>query len=155
MSKLRQRSTVMRKLRRLGFAGSRAELLTGGRHRNSPGVAAVAAILGQRSGHDDLVTEFHRLALPAASLKSVWRTHLETPIRGGAILVLHIDVEPYVGIRPFHLRYKTLHCHWFVGIKFRRKGMVCDCGYSPQNHTRREGHKTNYALSHPNSLLFT
>ena len=51
-------------------------------------------------------------------------THFETPIRRRAVLILDVDVEPHVGIRPFDFRHKSLHGHSLVCIKLGRKGMV-------------------------------
>src|SRR5215510_2509421 len=50
-------------------------------HRHGPGVHALAAILRQRSGDGDLLTDLQRLTTPAAALQTVRRSHLGAPVR--------------------------------------------------------------------------
>jgi len=119
------RSQVSGKLRCFAFARCRAHFLAGGGNRDVSGVAAMAAILGQRAVNDHFLTERHRSARPTAALKSMRRAHFEAPVFGRAVGLFDVNVEPYVRVRPFDFGDITSQGYGFGSIELCGKRMVC------------------------------
>ena len=111
------------------LARRRIERLTGpsasAGHRDLPGVHAVAAVLGARANDGDFLTDLQRLTAPAATLQTVWRTHLGAPVRHLAgLLILHVHVKPHVRIGPFDLGDDAFERDRLVGVELRRERVV-------------------------------
>src|SRR5438445_5917590 len=114
-------------LRRFSFAGRSAELLPCRGHRHASGIDSIASIFRLGSVDDDFISQFHGGSRPSTILKAMRRAHLESPVGHGSVGVLHIDVEPDVGIRPFNLCDITSHRYNFGRVVLCCKGMMCHC----------------------------
>src|SRR6266699_2928308 len=83
------------------------QLLSGGQYHmrvllRTGGIASVFCESCRFDG--DLVTDLHRVALPATSDESVRRAHFNLETLDGAALILAIDEDKGVGVHPIHLR---------------------------------------------------
>src|SRR5690606_18921319 len=66
-----------------------------------------------------------RLAPPAAALQAVRRPELDTPVRDFArLLVLDVDVDPDVRIRPVDLRDDAGQADRLLGVELGRERMM-------------------------------
>ncbi len=88
-------------------------------HENAIGVYAVAAILRkgtiQRHDHPYL----HRVSGPARTHEGVRASHFRRPIDDFAgRFILHVDVKPNVGIRPFDLGDNSRQFNSLRAIEF-------------------------------------
>src|SRR5262245_27006770 len=120
-------------------------------------VCAITAILGGTAGHDHLVADLHEVSRPASCLKSMRRTHFESPIHDlSGLLVLYIDVEPDVRVRPIHFRDIPSLFDLLLAVKLGRKRVVSRCGCSAHQHTAhcqsrkcRSSHRESSCLLKP------
>src|SRR5688572_12462801 len=96
------------------------------RQLDCPGITSIGSILRPRTLNGDLVALFQRILLPALPRQHVRTSHLALPFSDSTFLVLSLEVNPDMRIRPFHFRHGSRQVNRFAGIKLRRKRMVSD-----------------------------
>src|SRR5689334_10525452 len=67
---------------------------------------------------DDLVARFECGAAHAAALEHTWRAARESPVRDGAVGILHVDVEPDMRVAPLDTRHDAANLHRLFEIVF-------------------------------------
>ena len=126
---------LVRSIRRRSAEEQRSSV----RQRQVSSVRAVCAILRSVPIDDDLGTGQKRLFREAAPEKDIRCAGFNGPLFYGPIRLFHIEVNPHVGIRPFHFRHHTFELHRRLGIEFRRKRVMCPYRRRGQNHKRSGG----------------
>ena len=84
---------------------------------------------------------------PSPALKSVRRSHFETPVgrfAGGRIL--HVDIEPDVRIGPFDLRHKATMVDRLFAVEFGRKRMVGQSRRNYCEHRESQAQQSNQCI---------
>src|SRR5262245_16388727 len=120
------------------------QALTSAAQRDVLCVGVVAAITSALRFNRHLVTDLHRVALPALSQQLTRARHLEAPVRDRAVGILHVDEEPDVGIGPLHLRHGPGHLHRLVLVELRGKRVVRQrpSGRRQRRHTHHSNHES-------------
>src|SRR5213078_3530585 len=72
--------------------------------RDNAAVGAILAILRLVAFHEDFRACRQRVLVPAAAQERVWCSGFDHPGRDFAIVAFHVDMDPRMGIDPFHLR---------------------------------------------------
>src|SRR6266704_4823541 len=119
----------------LSLIRGRQPLLTGAGHGHALGVPNVAAIPGAKAFGGNEVTNLQRIPGPAIPQEHVGAIHFKAPIRYRSTVVFDVDIEPGVGIGPLEFRDRARQLQRFLGVEFRRKGMVCDRWPRTQEHS--------------------
>src|SRR6185436_10763255 len=108
--------------------GGAHEQLSAIRERDVPAVRATdrtaGVILRHESLDDHLAADHHRLLGETALQQTGRGTTFDHPLLDGAVRLLHIDMEPRVGVDPFHARDGSLQLDWLVRVEFRRKRVM-------------------------------
>src|SRR5436190_21892499 len=120
------------------LAGSGTQLDTRRRHNDAASVHLQCAVLCLAAVDFDFIADLQRLAGPALPLKKVRRSHLEAPVLDHALFVLHIDVDPDVGIGPVDLRNKALELNRLIGIELGRERVMGHNRYRGEKKTGSE-----------------
>src|SRR5262249_54444177 len=88
---------------------------------------------------DNRVSQFNVATLKAPASNRARRTRFTTPSRDVPILVLHIDVEVGVRIRPFNLCKSTSYAERLAGVKLRGERMM-----RKKRHCQSNGYQARY-----------
>jgi hypothetical protein len=106
-----------------------------GGQRDGPRVHALGSVLRQPAVDGDLFADLERFAAPARALQAMRRTHLGAPVGDlSGLIVLDVDIEPHVRIRPFELGDDSRQRDFLVSVELRRKGMMRRRPSSGQQH---------------------
>src|SRR5438874_6600136 len=89
-------------------------------------VAGLRSVFGERAVDRDRVAHLQRVRAPAVARQRVRRTALALPGLHGAVVVLHIEIDPDVRVRPFELRDRALERDGLVRVEFGGEGVVGD-----------------------------
>src|SRR5207247_3590143 len=108
--------------------------------RQIPAVCPVCAVLGQITLDLDLRSRLQVLLSQASSEQCVWGTAFDHPLFQRPVRLLDVDVDPGVGIDPFHFRDHARQLDGPVRVKFRGEGVMCRDRNGRQN---QETHNTN------------
>src|SRR5690606_21899805 len=106
----------------LELARARIERLArraaGRRDRDAARVHPRRAVPREEAVHLDLRADRQRVAAPAAALQQVRRPELGAPVRDlAARIVLDVEIDPHVGVRPFDLRDDAPERDRLLGIE--------------------------------------
>src|SRR5262245_50223020 len=93
--------------------------------RQIPAVCPVSAVLGQITLDLDLRSRLQVLLSQASSEQCVRGTAFDHPLFHRPVRLLDVDVDPGVGIDPFHFRNDARQLDGPVRVKFRGEGVRC------------------------------
>jgi hypothetical protein len=92
--------------------------------REVASVGAVRIALGAIAFHDDLGADRQRILRQAPAQQHRRIAPFDHPPLDLAIRALHVDVNPGVGVDPFHLRHGAAQRDGLVRVEFRGKRVV-------------------------------
>src|SRR5215831_20151139 len=94
-----------------------------GKRDIAAGVAPLGAVLSDIRRHSYLIADIECMAVPPSASQRVWAHEFEIPIRYGAVLILHINIETDVWIHPFELGDHAFTVMTFFFVVLGRKRM--------------------------------
>src|SRR6266699_146265 len=113
--------------RRTSSRRTQEQLLSVGQ-RGFPAVGSIGPILGAEPQDRDLGSRRHRVLVPAAPEQRIRCAAFDHPCHDFPVRAFHVDVEPRVGIDPFHLGNGSFQRDRLGPVKFRRECMMRDYG---------------------------
>src|SRR6185312_3018287 len=129
---------------RLTAGRGRSEHLTRALARDAARIRVIAAIARKPALDVDRLADREAVLLPARLLQHVWRAHLEAPVRHLARLVLHVDEDVDVRVRPLEARHHSRHLDRLVRVELRAERVVrvCRAGCRGQQYHGERGWET-------------
>src|SRR5438034_8008743 len=111
------------------------------RKLDQTGVARLRAVLRQHAIDGDLVARLQGVAAPAVPRQRIRRTALALPVLQAPLSVLHIQINPDVGIRPLELRHGARQRHGLARIELGREGVMRGKRLSQGDHQAGANHE--------------
>src|SRR5262245_574404 len=89
------------------------------REFDGSGITGLGSILGKIAFDGDLIAGFQRVFGPAVPSQRIWRAALTLPFLNDTLVILHVEIDPYVRIEPLDLCNGSVQVDRLILIKFR------------------------------------
>src|ERR1700733_14307314 len=97
-------------------------------------VGCFVVVLGTEAFDRHFVAGLQRTARPSHSGQGIGRAVFTLPVLYVALFVFHVQINPDVGVRPFHFGHGALQGDWLLDVEFGGERMMREGGQAANGH---------------------